>query len=98
MLGGAHCGGSGRPPANPPTLASWLPLRPALSAHGLRRGHQTWLDDLGIRYVLQSERMGHEVPGMRDVYSHITPRMRAELVTGLQGLWESSLRERVAVG
>ena len=75
-------------------LASWLPLRPGLTPHGLRHGHQTWLDELGVRYVLQSERMGHEVPGMRGVYSHITPRMRAERYEGLQELWEASLHER----
>ena len=46
-------------------VASWLPLKPGLTVHGLRHGHQTWLDDLGVRCVLQSERMGHEVPGMR---------------------------------
>jgi integrase len=73
-------------------------LRPGLSPHGLRHGHQTWLDDLGIRYVLQSERMGHEVPGMRGVYTHITPRMRAELRDGLQQLWEISLHERARLG
>jgi hypothetical protein len=38
--------------------------------------------------------MGHEVPGMRGVYSHITPRMRAELQHSLQELWEASLYER----
>jgi hypothetical protein len=76
-------------------LASWLALRPGLTPHGLRHGHQTWLDDLGIRYVRQSERMGHEVPGMRGVYSHVTSRMRADLTDGLQDLWETSLRERV---
>jgi hypothetical protein len=38
--------------------------------------------------------MGHEVPGMRGVYSHITPGMRAELNAGLQELWEASLHER----
>ncbi len=65
-----------------------------LTPHGLRHGHQTWLDDLGIRYVLQSERRGHEVPGMRGVHSHITPRMRAELRDGLQGLWDESLKQR----
>jgi hypothetical protein len=54
--------------------------------------------DLGIRYVLQSERMGHEVPGMRGVYTHITPRMRAELRDGLQELWEVSLYERNRIG
>jgi integrase len=93
-LGSEHCAGSGRWPGDAPSLASWLPLRTGLSPHGLRHGHQTWLDDLGIRYVLQSERMGHEVPGMRGVYAHITPRMRAELRDGLQELWEASLDER----
>jgi hypothetical protein len=94
---GQHCTGSGEKAADPVPLASWLPLRPGLTPHGLRHGHQTWLDDLGIRYVLQSERMGHEVPGMRSVYSHVTPRMRAELRDGLQALWEASLYERAAL-
>jgi integrase len=84
----------GGPPGEAVSLASWLPLRPGLTPHGLRHGHQTWLDDLGVRYVLQSERMGHEVPGMRGVYSNITPRMRAGLRDGLQQLWEASLYER----
>jgi hypothetical protein len=38
--------------------------------------------------------MGHEVPGMRGVYAHITPRMRAELRNRLHALWEASLDER----
>ncbi|HEY8456523.1 MAG TPA: hypothetical protein VIL34_13090 [Actinopolymorphaceae bacterium] len=42
----------------------------------MRHGRQTWMDEAGIPYVLQSERMGHEVPGMRGVSSHISERMR----------------------
>jgi integrase len=94
---GEHCAGSGEKPADPVPLACWLPLRAGLTPHGLRHGHQTWLDDLGIRYVLQSERMGHEVPGMRGVYAHVSPAMREELRSGLQGLWEASLRRRAAI-
>lgn len=75
-------------------LASWLPICTGLSPRGLRHSQQTWLDDLGIRYVLQSERMSHEVLGMRGVYSHIAPGMRAQLNAGLQELWEQSLQER----
>ena len=93
-IGPERCTGSEGLPSEPVSLANWLPLRPGLTPHGLRHGHQTWLDDLGVRYVLQSERMGHEVPGMRGVYSHITPRMRAELRGGLEDLWEASLCER----
>jgi hypothetical protein len=29
------------------------------------------MDDADIPYVLQSERMGHEVPGMRGTYARI---------------------------
>lgn len=93
-VGAERCPGSEGPPGEAVSLANWLPLRPGLTLHGLRHGHQTWLDELGIRYVLQSERMGHEVPGMRGVYTHITPRMRAELRDGLQEQWEASLNER----
>jgi len=69
-----RCVGSGTRPDDPPSLASWLPLCPGLTSHGLRHGHQTWLDDLDIRYVLQSERMGHEVPGMRGDYTQHSRR------------------------
>jgi hypothetical protein len=41
--------------------------------------------------------MGHEVPGMRGVYSHITPGMREVLTAGLQALWEASFYERARI-
>src|SRR5262249_24128711 len=47
-----------------------------------------------IADVLKSERMGHEVPGMRGIYSHVSDAMRAELKAALQERWEASLRER----
>lgn len=95
--GDVRCPGSRQEPAEAVPVASWLSLCPGLTPHGLRHGHQTWLDDLGVRYVLQSERMGHEVPGMRGVYSHITLGMREALTTGLQELWDDSLRERARI-
>lgn len=95
--GDARCPGSRQEPAEAVPVASWFPVCPGLTPHGLRHGHQTWLDDLGVRYVLQSERMGHEVPGMRGVYSHITPGMREGLTAGLQELWDDSLRERAGI-
>ena len=38
--------------------------------------------------------MGHEIPGMRGVYSHVSDAMRAELTAALQERWETSLRDR----
>jgi hypothetical protein len=34
---------------------------------------------------------------MRGVYGHVTPGMRADLVAGLQELWEASLRDRARI-
>jgi hypothetical protein len=70
-----------------------VPLLPGLTEHG----HQVTLDDLNVRYVLQAERMGHEVPGMRGVYTHIAPEWRADLTGGLQRLWEESLDARARI-
>ncbi len=90
---GAACTGSGHEPQEQ-LIASWRVVRPGLTPHGLRHGHRTWLDDLGVQETLKSERMGHEVPGMAGVYGHIMPQWRQRLRAQLQELWEASLRER----
>ena len=91
---GGHCEGSGQPPAEDAAPASWLPILARLTPHGLRHGHQTWMEEAGISDLLRFERMGHEVPGMRGVYGHVSPAMRADLKAMLQDRWETSLRER----
>lgn len=78
-------------------LASWLPLVPGLTAHGLRHGHRTWMAEDGIPDILAEQRLGHEVPGMRGLYTHVSDRMRAALVRALQARWEDSLRARAAI-
>lgn len=92
-----RCGGGGQQPAQDMTVASWLPLMPGLTPHGLRHGHQPMMDNAGVHYVLQSERMGHEVPGMRGTYAHPTQEMRDALLIELQRLWEESLAARAAL-
>lgn len=92
-----RCAGSLLPPAGLPAVANWLPLLPGLTEHGQRYAHQVMLDDLNIRYVLQAERMGHEVPGMRGIYTHIAPEWRVDLMAGLQRTWEASLAQRAAI-
>jgi hypothetical protein len=88
------CEGSGQAPAEDMTVASWLPVLPGVTPHGLRHGLQTWMDEDGIPEVLKTERMGHEMPGMHGVYGHVSPAMRATLKAALQARWEDSLRER----
>ncbi|BCJ44699.1 hypothetical protein GCM10010168_15120 [Actinoplanes ianthinogenes] len=90
--------GRGRPRVTDETrLASWLPVLLDLTPHGLRHGYQTWMDEDGIPYVAQSRQMGHEVPGMRGIYSHVTDRMLDEIRGALQRRWEESLRARAAL-
>jgi integrase len=95
--GEAGCAGTGQAPAEDVTVASWLPLLPDLTPHGLRHGHQTWMDEDGMPEVLKAERMGHEMPGVRGVYSHVSPAMRADVQAALQERWERSLRERASL-
>src|SRR6266536_1325510 len=97
MADAGRCDGSGQPPASDLTLASWLPVLPGLTPHGLRHGHQTWMDEDRITDVLKSERMGHEIPGMRGVYSHVSDVMRDELKAALQERWAASLRDRAGL-
>jgi integrase len=78
-------------------LSSWLPLVPGLTGHGLRHGHRTWMAEDGIPDVLAEQRLGHEIPGMRGLYAHVSDRMRASLNQALQSRWEDSLRERAAI-
>ncbi len=66
----------------------------APSAYGLRHGHQTWMEEAGTSDPLRSERMGHEVPGMRGIYGHVTPAMRATRTAMPQERWKASLRDR----
>ncbi|MFB4294838.1 hypothetical protein ACBI99_44915 [Nonomuraea sp. ATR24] len=80
-----------------PHLVTWLPMLPGLTPHGLRHGHQTWMDDAGIKKALKVERMGHEDRSMSGVYGHPTESMRVELLELLQALWENAVAERFAV-
>ncbi|WP_169792443.1 site-specific integrase [Actinoplanes rectilineatus] len=90
--------GRGRPrETDASRFASWLPIRPNLTPHGQRHGYETWLDEDGIAYVAQSQQMGHEVPGMRGIYSHVTDRMLDEVREALQRRWLDSLRARAAL-
>lgn len=51
----------------------------------------------GTPEILAEQRLGHQVPGMRGLYAHVTDRMRAELIHALQNRWEESLEERAAI-
>ena len=51
----------------------------------------------GIPEILAEQRLGHEVPGMRGLYTHASDRMRDDLKAALQARWADSLRARAAI-
>jgi hypothetical protein len=91
-----QCPGSLGPPAEDPALSAWLPVKARLIPHGLRHSHKTWMVEDGIPEILAELRLGHEVPGMRGLYSHVSQRMREDLKQALQARWEESLNERAS--
>jgi hypothetical protein len=88
---------SGGPPADDPALAAWLPVRAGLTPHGFRHSHKTWMIEDRIPEILAETRLGHEVPGMRGLYSHVSDQMWQELKDKLQARWEESLKARHAL-
>lgn len=95
--GSGRCPGSGLQPAEDLTLASWLPVSKGLTPHGFRHGHKVWMDEDQIADVLKSARLGHDEPGMRGVYGHVSQTMREELKAALQARLDESLRQRAAL-
>ena len=85
------------PDEEQPHLVTWRPIRAGLTPHGLRHGHQTWMDDAGIHKALKTMRMGHEDPSMAGRYGHVTEGMQEKLDELLQALWENALGERFAL-
>ena len=94
---GDRCPGSGQVPGEDLAVASWAPIIKGLTPHGKRHGLKVWMDEDQIPDVLKSERLGHDEPGMRGVYGHVSPAMREELKAALQARWEESLRQRAAL-
>jgi hypothetical protein len=92
-----RCSGSMQEPGEDIALASWLPVMKGLTPHGKRHGLKVWMDEDQIADVLKSERLGHDEPGMRGVYGHVSPSMREELKAALQARWGKSLRQRAAL-
>ncbi|WP_435109744.1 hypothetical protein [Nocardiopsis synnemataformans] len=74
--------------------AHWLPIAPGYTPHGNRHSHKTWMQEDRIPEVLQYDRLGHEMPGIGGVYSHVTAMMRQELLGALTVRWENSMRLR----
>src|SRR5690349_5190198 len=82
-------GEAGRVPAL--TLAGYR-MAPSLTPHGLRHTHKTEMHELGVPEKLQDERLGHSDGSVLMRYTHITEKMRQQLLDDLTENWHAALR------
>ncbi|KAB2341636.1 hypothetical protein F8566_40815 [Actinomadura rudentiformis] len=64
--------------------------------HEGRHTQRTWLADDLIPDVARAARLGHKLPGMADVYEHVTPDMQQRVLDVLQARWDSSVAQLTA--
>jgi integrase len=76
-----------RPACDGDPTRGWPPIITGAVFHGLRHFHKTLLDETRLPDVLVHERMGHQMPGIGGVYSHVTDTMRKRLLNELQRRW-----------
>src|SRR5262249_57983082 len=55
------------------------PVIAGMHFHDLRHTHKTWLIEDDIPEIAQAKRLGHRLPGIRGVYSHVTPAMQQRI-------------------
>lgn len=78
-------------PDNPDPRERIPPILPGFTFHEGRHTQRTWLAEDGIPDVARAARLGHKLPGMADVYEHVTPAMKERILKALQQRWEASL-------
>jgi integrase len=66
------------------------PVIAGMHFHDLRHTHKTWLIEDDIPEIAQAKRLGHRLPGIRGVYSHVTPAMQQRITDALQKRWQAS--------
>jgi integrase len=71
----------GNPTKNQPAILAGMHF------HDLRHTHKTWLIEDDIPEIAQAHRLGHRLPGIRGIYSHVTPAMQQRITDALQRRW-----------
>ncbi|MFJ6348595.1 hypothetical protein ACIQKB_03860 [Streptomyces sp. NPDC092046] len=69
----------------------WDPIAKGMTMRGLRRTHDSYQAEIGVKEPLAYEQAGHSRPGIKAVYQKPTPAMRAERLAGLQELFAEAV-------
>jgi integrase len=62
-----------RPATNGNPRKLIAPVVPNMHFHDLRHTHKTWMIEDGVPKIAQAKRLGHRLPGVRGIYSHVSP-------------------------
>jgi integrase len=66
------------------------PILAGMHFHDLRHTHKTWLIEDDIPEIAQAKRLGHRLPGVRGIYSHVTEPMQQRIAHALQHRWQTT--------
>ena len=66
------------------------PVVAGMHFHDLRHSHKTWLIEDDIPEIAQARRLGHRLPGVRGIYSHVTQAMQQRILQALQHRWNTT--------
>ncbi len=67
-------------------------MLPGFTFNEGRHTHRTWLSEDGVPEVARAARLGHRMPGMGEVYEHVTPPMKKKVRDVLEERWRQSLQ------
>jgi integrase len=85
-----------RPAVNGNPTTGTAPILENMHFHDNRHTHKTWLIEDDIPEIAQARRLGHHLPGIRGIYSHVTPIMIARITNSLETRWQASHTPRPA--
>ncbi|GAA3781964.1 hypothetical protein GCM10022225_82930 [Plantactinospora mayteni] len=66
------------------------PVIEGMHFHDLRHTHKTWMIEDAIPEIAQARRLGHRLPGIRGIYSHVTPSIIADITRALEDRWQTT--------
>ena len=69
------------------------PILPGTTFHDSRHTLRTWMAEDGLPEVARAARLGHTLPGMANVYEHLTPAMIRRTLQCLTRRWHQSIRD-----
>ncbi|KZM71137.1 LacI family DNA-binding transcriptional regulator [Nocardia terpenica] len=75
----------------------WSPITNVTRPHWNRHSHRTILTEMGVPKVLIDERIGHSDTSVQAVYTHVTQKMRGDLVEELEARWWRAVDARLAL-